>query len=120
MKFITLLFSLFFTCASSFAQMHKAPAYPLIAHDTYFSIWSMNDTLNAAPTKHWTGADQSMIGMIKVDGKAYRVLGSEGKTFENILPTSDDQDYAVKFSETAPSNGWQTLSFNDALWKSGK
>jgi hypothetical protein len=79
LKFLLLLF-----CRQPlFAQVNKAPAYPLILHDPYFSIWSMTDTLNASPTKHWTGAEQALTGLIKADGKTYRVIGSASKTYEN-------------------------------------
>jgi hypothetical protein len=118
-RLLKLLLVLFFS-QQVFAQIKKAPAYPLISHDPYFSIWSMTDTLNASPTKHWTGAEQGLTGLIKVDGKTYRVIGNESKHYENIATTSDEQDYTVKYTEEAPSGSWENMSYNDASWKTGK
>ncbi|MEO8860236.1 MAG: DUF4965 domain-containing protein [Ginsengibacter sp.] len=119
-KKLLFLLQLLFCCQHVFAQMNKAPAYPLVTHDPYFSIWSMTDTLNASPTKHWTGADQSLIGLIKVDGVTYRVIGEESKGFENVAATADDIPYSVKFTESQPSANWKNESFDDAEWKTGK
>lgn len=71
-------------CQQIFAQANKAPAYPLVTHDPYFSIWSMTDTLNTSSTKHWTGRDQPLTGLIKVDGITWRVIGAESKESHEI------------------------------------
>jgi len=57
------------------AQVSKAPAYPLITHSPYFSIWSFSDTLNNQNTKHWTGAENALNGQIRVDGVVYSIIG---------------------------------------------
>ena len=47
----------------------RAPAYPLINVDPYFTVWSMADRLHDGPVKHWTGSDNTLIGVCSVDGE---------------------------------------------------
>ncbi|HMH23898.1 MAG TPA: DUF4965 domain-containing protein [Puia sp.] len=101
------------------AQEFRAPAYPLITHDPYFSIWSTSDQLSATPTKHWTGADHSLTGILKVDGVAYRFMGNEGKTWRTVVPAADEKNYEAAYTETTPAEGWMGSDFQDNQWKKG-
>jgi hypothetical protein len=65
----------------------RPPAVPLVTHDPYFSVWSMGDRLADDRTKHWTGAPHGMVGMVRIDGRAYRLMGQS----HNRLPDPAQQ-----------------------------
>src|SRR5438045_9009350 len=68
----------------------RPPAVPLITHDPYFSIWSVSDQLNTDWPRHWTGAINAMCGLIRIDGKPYRYMGSGPDTAQAMQQSSLD------------------------------
>jgi hypothetical protein len=102
------------------AQVSKAPAYPLVTHDPYFSIWSSSDKLNESTTTHWTGTDHSLLGYVSVDGKLYKFLGAAPRKLQPILANSDLAGFDCRFTETKPATNWYEPAFNDNNWLTGK
>ncbi|MES2276246.1 MAG: DUF4965 domain-containing protein [Bacteroidota bacterium] len=121
LKKLRLLFSVGFglTALCHADAQDKMPAYPLITHTPYFSIWSNTDKLNESVTHHWTGKDQSLLGIIKVDNDFYRFMGDAGQHYQTVLPAADEQKYSVSYTNTTPANGWENPDFAATGWQNG-
>jgi hypothetical protein len=97
----------------------RPPAYPLVTHNPYFSVWAFQDTLNAAPTRHWTGAPQGLEGVVRVDGQAYQFLGQAGPQYRAVIPTVREQPYRARYTFRKPAAGWEKPGFAAAAWREG-
>ncbi|GAB3551508.1 glutaminase family protein [Spirosoma fluminis] len=107
-------------CAGwSCAQSLRPPAYPLVTHDPYFSIWSTTDNVTDSPTRHWTGTPQSLEGVVRVDGKAYQFLGAAPTTYAPILPTAETGSYIAQYTTTKPAPGWEQPTYKTTGWSTG-
>jgi hypothetical protein len=69
-----------------FAQpaLFRPPSIPLITCDPYFSIWSATEHPADSWPKHWTGATQALCGMVRIDGKPYRILGASPSSINKM------------------------------------
>ena len=68
----------------------RAPAYPLITIDPYFSVWSPSNKLNESNTVHWTNSPNTFSGIAKIDGKDYRVIGDFASDVSAMKQISSD------------------------------
>ncbi|MBR7053284.1 MAG: DUF4965 domain-containing protein, partial [Prevotella sp.] len=117
-------------CGSSMAQIPsdfepykssslRLPSVPLLVNDPYFSLWSPFDRLNDGTTRHWTDAEKSMDGLLRVDGKSYRFMGSQrANLLKAIAPMATaESGWTAKVTHARQNGtGWTSPSFDDSSW----
>lgn len=69
------------------ADALRPPAAPLVTCDPYFSIWSPSNRLAESETTHWTGRQHRLHSTVTIDGRAWRLIGTEPRTARPLLQT---------------------------------
>ena len=96
----------------------RLPSVPLIVNDPYFSIWSPYDNLYDGTTRHWTGQQKAIDGLLRVDGTTYRFMGKEkGRLLKPVAPMADMGAWKAKVSYAKPAANWMQRDFNDSKWQ---
>src|SRR5688572_16470036 len=72
----------------------RPPAVPLVTSDPFLSVWSINDRLHDGDTRHWTGKPHTLHSLVRIDDRAYRLMGTKPadappleQTGLEVLPT---------------------------------
>ncbi len=98
----------------------RAPAYPLVTVDPYFSAWQFSDKLYDESAKHWTGTEYPLIGALRVDGQCYRFMGVESFPMKEIIPTAATEKWNAEYTYDEPKGAWKELKYEATGWQVGK
>lgn len=74
----------------------------------------MNELKNMQPALR-----PKSTGLINVDGTVYRFLGKEPENFKTVIAASDEEPYAVRYTESKPTDNWMSEEYDISNWKSG-
>ncbi len=100
-------------------DVRKTYPCPLITIDDNISVWSSAATLYGVQPRFLDGKPWPFTGILQVDGKNYRFIGSGEGFDEAIAGLSGDELWEGKYIFTKPSKGWQQPEFDDSGWDSG-
>jgi len=100
----------------------RLPSVPLLTNDPYFSYWSPFDQLTDGTTRHWSNIEKPIDGILRVDGTAYRFLGTgQGTLLTSIAPMAGEEAWEARVSYDAQSStAWTQLNFDDSSWSTEK
>ena len=99
----------------------RLPAVPIVVNDPYLSVWSPYDHLTDGSTRHWTGEQKPLTGLLRVDGETYRFMGTARECMEALLPTAREAEWRAPHTTVRQTNNeWTKPDFNDHNWKEGR
>ena len=93
--------AVFTSCGGSHIESSIRPsAYPLVTIDPYTSAWAATDNLYDGQVQHWTGREFPLVGVLTVDGTAYRFMGKPFGESSAVAKTAVQQSVDVQATQT--------------------